>query len=272
MDDTPPPTHRLWALRIEYDGCPFIGWQRQSRRDARPEGDAPRPSVQEVVETAAAHLDGGIPPASIVAGRTDSGVHATGQVAQLALPAHFSAHAVREALNFHLKPHPVVVLDAVPAPDGFNARFSATGRRYRYSILNRRPRPALEEGRVWHVRHPLDAEAMAQAAALLLGRHDFSTFRAASCQANSPWRTLDRLDVTRQGEHVRIEAAARSFLHHQVRNMVGSLSLVGLGRWSLADFARALAAADRRAGGPTAPPDGLVLTGVVYDPDPFAGR
>lgn len=275
MDPLDAPTHRLWALRIEYDGRPFIGWQRQSPRGERRDaagGDGGKPSVQEVLEAAAACLDGGVPPASTVAGRTDSGVHATGQVAHLALPAQFSAHAVREALNFHLKPHPVVVLDAALAPDGFNARFSATGRRYRYTILNRRPRPALEEGRVWHVRHPLDADAMAQAASLLLGRHDFSTFRAASCQASSPVRTLDRLAVTRTGEHLTIEAAARSFLHHQVRNMVGSLSFVGLGRWSVAEFARAFAAADRRAGGPTAPPDGLVLTGVAYDPDPFAGR
>ena len=171
-----------------------------------------------------------------------------------------------------MKPHPVVVLHAAPAPDGWNARFSAIGRAYRYRILNRRARPALLAGRVWHVRAELDSDAMHQAAQSLLGRHDFSSFRAAACQANSPLRTLDRLDVRRDGDIVEIIAEARSFLHHQVRNMVGTLKLVGAGNWPVERVAAALAARDRSAGGPTAPADGLCLTGVRYEVDPFAGR
>lgn len=249
----------LWALRLEYDGTPFIGWQRQA------EGL----SVQAVLEGAAAHLNDGTPPASIVAGRTDAGVHAEGQVAQLALPDRHDARAVVNALNFHMKPLPVVVLAAAAAPPGWNARFSAIRRRYRYVILNRRPRPALDAGRVWHVAVPLDAEAMARAAAHLLGRHDFSSFRAAACQAKSPLRTLDRLEVTRCGARITIVAEARSFLHHQVRNMVGTLRLVGDGSWPASRVADALAARTRAAAGPTAPPDGLCLTGVAYEPSPF---
>lgn len=256
---TADPDLRLWALLIEYDGRPFVGWQRQG---------AGR-SVQEALETAAARLTQGAPVASIVAGRTDAGVHAEGQVAQLSLPAVFAADKVRDALNHHLKPHPVVVLRAAPAPPGWNARFSAILRAYRYRILNRRARPALEAGRVWHVQPPLDTEAMAEAARHLLGRHDFTSFRASACQAKSPLRTLDRLDVARSGEHVEIVAEARSFLHHQVRNIVGTLRLVGDGRWSPGDVAHALAARDRRAAGPTAPPDGLALTRVAYPEDPF---
>jgi len=167
-------------------------------------------------------------------------------------------------LNFHMKPHPVVVLRAAPAPDGWNARFSAMTRAYRYRILNRRPRPALDLGRVWHVPHRLDAEAMHRAAQSLLGRHDFTSFRAASCQANGPLRTLDRLDVRRADDVIEIVAEARSFLHHQVRNMVGTLKLVGIGQWPEARVAAALAARHRGAAGPTAPPDGLCLTLVRY--------
>jgi len=173
---------------------------------------------------------------------------------------------VRDALNFHMKPHPVVVLHATPAPPGWNARFSAIRRSYRYVILNRPARPALQAGRVWHIPQPLDAEAMAAAARHLLGRHDFTSFRAAACQAASPLRTLDRLSVRRGGEAIVIVAEARSFLHHQVRNMVGTLRLVGDGSWPEGRVAEALAARDRAAAGPTAPAEGLFLTRVTYPP------
>jgi tRNA pseudouridine38-40 synthase len=196
-------------------------------------------------------------------------VHASAQVVQLDLPASRAAPKVRDALNYHMKPHPIAVLDVVPAPAGWNARFSATGRSYRYRILNRRARPALLAGRVWHVPGQMDAVAMHQAAQSLLGRHDFSSFRAAACQANSPLRTLDRLDVRRDGDDVEIIAEARSFLHHQVRNMVGTLKLVGDGSWRIERVGEVLAARSRAAGGPTAPPDGLCLTGVRYRVDPF---
>jgi tRNA pseudouridine38-40 synthase len=244
----------VWALLLEYDGGGFVGWQRQA------EGL----SVQELLEGAAAHLNGGEPPASIVAGRTDAGVHAEAQVAQLALPDRHDARTVRDALNYHLKPHPVVVRQAVPAPEGWNARFSAIRRRYRYTILNRPARPALAAGRVWHVPAALDAAAMRDAAALLVGRHDFTSFRAAACQAKSPIRTLDRLEVARDGECVTIIAEARSFLHHQVRNMVGTLKLVGAGEWEARRVRAALEAKDRSAAGPTAPAEGLCLLGVDY--------
>ncbi len=249
-----------WALLLEYDGGPFVGWQRQA------EGL----TVQGVLEAAAARLSGGTPTSSVVAGRTDTGVHAAGQVAMLALPDGLVAGKVRDALNFHLRPHPVTVLHAVPAPPDWNPRFSATGRAYAYRILNRRAPPALDRGRVWHVDRRLDAAAMAEAAALLVGHHDFSSFRATACQANSPLRTLDRLAVSRHGEVIEIVAEARSFLHHQVRNMAGTLKLVGEGRWRPAQVAAALAARDRRTGGPTAPPDGLTLLRVSYPQDPFA--
>ena len=244
---------RQLALLIEYDGGSFAGWQRQ-------EGV---PTVQQLLEDAAAKLARG-PVSSVVAGRTDAGVHAAGQVAMLPLPARFPPDRVREALNFHLKPHPVVVLAAAAAPEGWNPRFSATGRRYEYRILNRRARPALDLGRAWHLPHPLDTAAMADGARHLLGKHDFSSFRAAACQANSPLRTLDRLDVRREGDAVVVTAEARSFLHHQVRNMVGSLVQVGSGRWRPERMAQALAAADRAAGGPTAPAAGLCLLAVRY--------
>jgi tRNA pseudouridine38-40 synthase len=251
-----------WALLLEYDGAPFVGWQRQGAGL----------SVQEVLETAAARLNHDAPVASTVAGRTDAGVHASAQVAQIELPTAITADRLREALNYHMKPHPVAVLCAAPAPPGWNARFSALGRSYRYRILNRRARPALLAGRVWHVPAPLDADTMHQAAQSLLGRHDFSSFRAAACQAKSPLRTLDRLDVHRDGDLIEIAAEARSFLHHQVRNMVGTLRLVGDGNWPVERVAAALAARDRAAAGPTAPAAGLCLTGVRYAADPFAGN
>jgi tRNA pseudouridine38-40 synthase len=250
----------LWALLLEYDGGPFVGWQHQ----------ATGLSVQQVLETAATRLSHGTPTPTIVAGRTDAGVHAEAQVAQLTLQPPFDPTRLREALNFHMKPHPVVVLRAVEAPDGWNARFSAIGRSYRYRILNRRARPALLLGRVWHIARPLDEAAMHRAAQTLLGRHDFTSFRAAACQANSPLRTLDRLDVTRDREMITITAQARSFLHHQVRNMVGTLRLVGDASWPESRVATALAARDRAAAGPTAPAEGLALTGVTYPKDPFA--
>ena len=250
----------LWALRLEYDGAPFVGWQRQ----------ASGLSVQTVLEAAAARLNHGAPVTSVVAGRTDAGVHAEGQVAQLALDGDFNTVRLREALNFHMKPYPVVVLRAAIAPEGWNARFSAIRRMYRYRILNRRARPALLAGRVWHVPQTLDAAAMHRAAQTLLGRHDFTSFRAAACQAKSPLRTLDRLDVTQADDAITLVAEARSFLHHQVRNLVGTLKLVGEGSWPEDRVIRALAARDRSAAGPTAPADGLTLLEVKYRVDPFS--
>ncbi|NBQ76768.1 MAG: tRNA pseudouridine(38-40) synthase TruA, partial [Acetobacteraceae bacterium] len=209
-----------YALRLEYDGAPFCGWQRQDGLL----------SIQSVLEEAAAHLNGGEVPLVTAAGRTDAGVHAEAQVAHLDLATDLPPERVREALNFHTRPHPVAVTGAALVPEDWSARFSAIGRAYRYRILNRGARPALEWGRVWHVKKRLDAAAMHEAAQGLLGRHDFSAYRAASCQAKSPLRTLDRLDVTRLGDEIEIIAEARSFLHHQVRNMVGTLVEVGYGR------------------------------------------
>lgn len=248
-----------WALLLEYDGGPFVGWQRQANGL----------SVQEVLERTASLLARGAPVATVVAGRTDAGVHAAGQVAELSLEREIDALRLREAMNYHMKPHPISVLAAAPAPAGWSARFSAIRRTYRYLILNRRARPALLLGRVWHVPTPLDAEAMHAAAQLLLGRHNFTSFRAAGCQAKSPLRTLDRFDVVRRGELIEIAAEARSFLHHQVRNMVGTLRLVGDGSWPIAQVATALAARNRSAAGPTAPAAGLCLMAVKYRDDPF---
>jgi tRNA pseudouridine38-40 synthase len=251
-----------YALALEYDGTGFVGWQRQ----------VDGLSVQQVLEDAASRLVHGAPVASITAGRTDAGVHASGQVASLDLARDIPAEKLRDALNFHMKPHAVVVLRAALAHEGWNPRFSAVGREYRYRILNRPARPALAAGQVWHVAQELDVAAMHRAAQALLGRHDFTSFRAAACQAKSPLRTLDRLDVTREGEMVVVVAAARSFLHHQVRNMVGTLKLVGEGAWAVERVAGALAARDRAAAGPTAPSDGLSLVAVRYPEDPFSRR
>ena len=252
-----------WALLLEYDGTPFVGWQRQ----------AALLSVQAVLEAAAARLTGGVPVASIAAGRTDAGVHAQGQVAHLDLAdpgRRLTPGRLRDALNFHMKPHPVAVLQAASVPDGWSARFSADRRRYRYRILNRPARAALDGDRVWHVRQALDPVLMQAGADRLVGRHDFTSFRASSCQARSPVRTLDRLEIVATGSLIEIHAEARSFLHHQVRNMVGTLKLVGDGRWDPSEIDRALAARDRAAAGPTAPPDGLCLMAVGYPDDPFA--
>jgi tRNA pseudouridine38-40 synthase len=242
-----------FKLTIEYDGRPFVGWQVQENGV----------SVQGVLTAAAAALCGA--PVHVQgAGRTDAGVHALGQVAHLDLAKAWDTDTVRDALNFHLRPHPVAVLAAELAADDFDARFSAVKRHYLYRIVNRRADLALDAGRALRAPRPLDAGAMHDAAQRLVGRHDFTTFRAAECQAKSPVKTLDRLDVERDGDELRIHASARSFLHHQVRSMVGSLVQVGDGRWSADDLARALAARNRKACGPVAPPDGLYLVRVDY--------
>ena len=260
----PPAPATRAALLLEYDGTPYVGWQSQG---ALPGGGV---AIQDVLEAAAAKLASGARVPSFVAGRTDAGVHAEGQVALIELPGLWRPDKLRDALNFHLKPHPIAVLRAAIAPEGWNPRFSAIGRAYRFRILNRRARPALLLHRAWHVERALDAEAMHAAAQTLLGRHDFTSFRAAACQAKSPLRTLDRLDVTRSGDIVEIAAEARSFLHHQVRNMVGTLKLVGEGRWPPHRVGEALAARARAAAGPTAPPDGLSLVAVRYPADIFS--
>ncbi len=252
-------TLHAYALELEYDGTPYVGWQRQATGQ----------SIQQVFEDAATRLALAAPAVSIVAGRTDSGVHAEAMVVQLMLDRDIPPHKLRDALNYHLKPHPIVVLRAALATPGWSARFSAIQRRYRYRILDRKARPALDLNRIWHVERRLDAAAMHQAAQTLIGRHDFTSFRAASCQAKSPIRTLDRLDVSRMGDTVEIVAEARSFLHHQVRNLAGTLKLVGDGSWPIPRPAQALATRDRAAAGPTAPPHGLSLTGVGYPIDPF---
>lgn len=248
-----------WALLLEYDGTAFCGWQRQRGQ----------PSLQARLEQAAARLNGGAPVACVAAGRTDAGVHASGQVAMLSLPDRYGPGQVRDGLNFHLRPDRLVVVAAAVAPHGWHPRFSAVGRGYEYRISNRRARPALGLNRVWHVERPLDADAMNEAGQHLVGLHDFTSFRASSCQAKSPVRTLEVLRVAREGDDVVIHAEARSFLHHQVRNMAGTLKLVGEGRWRAEQVAAALAGRARRLAGPTAPPDGLILLGVSYDTDPF---
>jgi tRNA pseudouridine38-40 synthase len=244
-----------YRLTIEYCGAGLVGWQRQARGM----------SVQQALETAIREFCGD----SVTvfgAGRTDAGVHALGQIAHVDLAREAMPEVIRNAVNFHLRPQAISVLAVEPASPDFDARRSATGRFYLYRILNRRAPPALERGRVWHVAPPLDLAAMQAGARHLVGHHDFSTFRDSLCQAKSPVKTLDALDLTRVGEEIHIAARARSFLHHQVRNMAGTLKLVGLGRWQPDDVARALAARDRRAGGPTAPAEGLALVAVRYDP------
>ena len=240
-------------ITIEYDGAPFVGWQRQDNGA----------SVQAALEAAAEAFIGAPTPIT-GAGRTDSGVHATGQAAHLDVPEKFDANRVMQALNAHLGAVPVSVHSAREVPATLHARFSATGRRYLYRILPQRQKPALDLGRVWHHRKPLDSERMHAAAQILVGRHDFTSFRASQCQASSPVRTVDRLSVQRVGDEIHLQAEARSFLHHQVRNIIGTLALVGIGKWDIADLQRALAACDRAAAGPTAPPWGLYLVGVDY--------
>jgi tRNA pseudouridine38-40 synthase len=242
-----------YRLCIEYDGGPFVGWQRQDNG----------PSVQGVLEDAIQKLSARRVNV-IGAGRTDAGVHALGQVAHFDLDKDYPPDKVRDALNYHLRPAPVSVLEAAVADAEFHARFSATARHYLFRILNRRSPPALDRAKVWHVAVPLDADAMHAAAQHLVGNHDFTTFRAAECQARTPVKTLDRLDVFRRGEEIHIEASARSFLHHQVRSIAGTLKLVGEGKWLPRDVKSALEARDRAACGPVSPPDGLYLVKVDY--------
>ncbi|MDB5512478.1 MAG: tRNA pseudouridine(38,39,40) synthase TruA [Enterovirga sp.] len=242
-----------FKLVIEYDGTPFVGWQ--SQKNGR--------SVQEVVENAISRFSGERRRIQC-AGRTDAGVHATHQVAHLDLDRDWRPDTVRDAINAHMKPEPVAVLAAERTSDGFNARTSAVQRHYRYRILNRRAPAALERQIAWHVPWALDADRMHEAAQTLLGLHDFTTFRASECQASGPIRTLERLDVEREGEVILVWASARSFLHSQVRSMVGTLAQAGAGRWSVAEVRRALDARSRAACGPLAPPQGLALVGVDY--------
>lgn len=242
-----------YRIVIEYDGTPFSGWQFQ----------ADAPSVQGAIEDAIAALTG--ERATIQgAGRTDAGVHAFGQVAHFDLARQVATDTIRDGLNAHLRPHPVAVLAAARVADSFNARLSATRRHYLYRIVNRRPDLTLDRNRAWRIPRPLDVPAMHAAAQRLVGHHDFTTFRSTECQARSPLKTLDRLDVVRDGEEVRVITCARSFLHNQVRSMVGSLALVGDGKWSADDVAAALAARDRTACGQVAPPEGLYLVRVDY--------
>lgn len=242
-----------FRLLVEYDGAGFVGWQRQENG----------PSIQQAIEDAVfAFCAERV--SSIAAGRTDAGVHALGQVVHLDLVRETTADTLRDAVNFHLKPQPIAILRAEAVNDDFHARFSATGRRYLYRIVNRRAPLAIDRNRAWQVTIALDATAMHEAAQRLVGNHDFTSFRSSICQAASPVKTLDRLDIEREGEEIRISAAARSFLHHQVRNMVGTLKLVGEGRWRAQDVSAALEARSRSAAGPTAPAEGLFLAEVRY--------
>lgn len=244
-----------YRLTIEYDGTPYVGWQRQENG----------PSVQSAIEAAILSLTGETVKVR-GAGRTDSGVHALGQVAHVDLSRAWKAFTLRNALNAYLGQagERIAILDAVEAPDDFDARFSALGRHYLYRIISRRPPLALEAGRAWHVTKPLDHEIMHSAGQVLVGKHDFSTFRAAQCQANSPVRTIDRLAVTRSGACIEIRVSARSFLHNQIRSFAGTLKLAGEGKWSVEDVRAALEARDRRACGPVAPPEGLYFLAVDY--------
>jgi len=242
-----------WKITIEYDGGPFVGWQRQA------EGLSVQGSVEAAIEKFSqekATLYG--------AGRTDSGVHALAQVAHFEITKEVGADTVRDALNFYLKPAPIAILSADVVDKSFNARVSAIARHYQYRILNRRSPAALLIGRVWHLPQSLDVKAMHEAAQFLVGHHDFTSFRATNCQSKSPFKTLDRLTVNRDADEIIIDASARSFLHHQIRNFVGTLKLVGDGKWSHQDVKEALDAKRRSAAGPTAPPDGLYLLRVDY--------
>jgi tRNA pseudouridine38-40 synthase len=242
-----------YKLTIEYDGRPFVGWQAQDNGI----------SVQGVLTDAIAAFASERVTVN-GAGRTDAGVHALGQVAHVDLDKEWPVDNVRDALNFHLRPQPVAVLAAKQVAADFDARFSATRRHYLYRIVNRRADLTLDQNRAWRVPRPLDSEAMRAAAQKLIGKHDFTTFRSTECQAKSPVKTLDRLDVARDGDDVRVSALARSFLQHQVRSIVGSLVHVGEGKWSVDDLAKALAARDRSACGQVAPPQGLYLVRVDY--------
>jgi len=242
-----------YRLIIEYDGSGFVGWQRQANGQ----------SVQEAIERAILGFSGELVQV-VGAGRTDTGVHASHQVAHIDLTKDWSLEAVRDAINFHLRPKAVCILEAQHASPTFHARFDAISRAYRYVILNRRPPPVLERNQVWHVTAPLDANAMHDAAQALVGKHDFTTFRAAACQSLSPVKTVDKLTVSRDGPHIYIHARARSFLHHQVRSFAGALRMVGEGKWTRDHLVDALAARDRRRCAPVAPAGGLTLIAVDY--------
>lgn len=243
-----------YLLRIEYHGGGFAGWQRQDSAF----------TVQQAVEEALAQLEPAMPKV-VAAGRTDTGVHALGQMAHVDLARRWNEpRRLREAINAHLRQHLVTVIEAQQVDPQFHARFDAIERQYRYRILNRPAPPAVEQGLVWHLPQPLDVEAMAEAARSLVGHHDFTTFRSAQCQAKSPLKTLDSLEIEADGERIDIMAKARSFLHRQVRSIVGTLERVGAGAWSPADVAAALDACDRAACGPVAPPEGLYLERVRY--------
>jgi tRNA pseudouridine38-40 synthase len=246
-------TTQRWKLTVEYDGSPFVGWQWQENGM----------SVQQALEEALFKLTGQ-EIRTTAAGRTDAGVHARGQVVHCDVPKNRDAKAMSEGLNFHLKPHPVAVLQAEMVPDSFSARMSAVERSYCYRIINRAAPLTFEQNRAWWVARPLKAKAMHEAAQALIGTHDFTSFRAAECQAKSPLKTLDEFKVEQDGEEIRCYVRARSFLHHQVRNMVGTLALVGAGKWSKADVATALAACNRASAGPTAPACGLYFMAVKY--------
>jgi tRNA pseudouridine38-40 synthase len=242
-----------YRLTLEYDGGPFAGWQRQDNG----------PSVQAALEAAIFKLSA--EQVTVTgAGRTDAGVHALGQVAHFDLVKEFTAQKVRDALNHHLRPDPVAVLTVEQTLPEFHSRFDAKVRHYHYRIICRKAPLVLERGRAWHVTHVLDAGAMHDAAQMLVGKHDFTTFRAVECQANSPVKTLDRLDVSAVADEIHIHASARSFLHHQVRSIAGSLKLVGEGKWKPRDMGAALEAKNRARCGPVAPPEGLYLVRVDY--------
>jgi tRNA pseudouridine38-40 synthase len=246
-----------YCLRVEYDGRPYCGFQAQSAQ----------PSVQASIERAILAFSGETLRLT-AAGRTDTGVHATGQVVTFDLNKDFRPEVVRDAINAYLMPEPIAVLEAEIVDPDFSARFSATGRMYLYRILARRAPPALDRGRVWHVKKAIDVAPMIEAAKALIGTHDFTTFRHIECQAKSPVKSMDIARVAQVGEEIHLVFAARSFLHRQVRSMTGSLLEVGLGRWDVSDIARALEAKDRKACGQVAPSDGLYLTHVTYDAEP----
>jgi tRNA pseudouridine38-40 synthase len=242
-----------WRLTVEFDGAPFVGWQRQTLGE----------SVQGVLERAIGHMTGETVTVH-GAGRTDAGVHALAMDAHVDIVKSLTEHRLREGVNALVRPHPVSVLEVAEVADDWHARFSCTGRRYLYRILNHRAPPALLRGKVWHIGAPLDLDAMEAGAHMLLGTHDFTTFRSAHCQSASPVKSLDQLTVERVGDEVHLRAAARSFLHHQVRSMVGCLAMVGRGQWAPRDISAALAARDRSTLGLNAPPEGLYFAGATY--------
>lgn len=252
-----------YALKIEYDGEPFAGWQRQKHA----------PSVQGAIESALGKLEQGVPSIA-AAGRTDAGVHATGQVAHCDMAQDWEPFRLSEALNFHLKPAPVAITGCVCVADDWHARFSAVERRYLYRIITRRAPLVHQRGLAWRINKSLDLDAMREAADFLIGQHDFTTFRSTMCQANSPVKTMDGIEIKQEATETGVETTARlwarSFLHNQVRSIMGTLERVGAGAWSPEDVKSALEARDRSACGPVAPPEGLFLTGVSYAPDPFS--